>query len=251
MGGATRREGNVTEADLRRVRRKTVSADFAEPPPTPDPSPPRASRAGGRGALRRGLVHNPCTSILWIICLQRLTPFFPRTITHPSRSAKGRVASVIVTWSGCGGRYDAGPRDCVGSRKRSARLRGMTPATRADGPSACPGNSLHERGSVGRNDANRDMQQAAKSIRVRNAGEVPASAGGLPFRGEKERWPRRLLSRAAAALCFGTGRRVCRLRAGTPGAAGAVKRQAFRTPLKGETETERPTCLEVGLNTGR
>jgi hypothetical protein len=26
---------------------------------------------------------------------------------------------------------------------------------------------------------------------------------------------------------------VCRLRVGTPGAAGAVKRPAFRTPLKG------------------
>ena len=37
----------------------------------------------------------------------------------------------------------------------------------------------------------------------------------------------------AAALCFGTGRRVCRLRVGTPGAAGAVKRPAFRTPLRG------------------
>ena len=49
--------------------------------------------------------------------------------------------------------------------------RGQTPATRADGPSACPGDSSHERGRVGASDNPWDMQQAAKSIRVRNAGE--------------------------------------------------------------------------------
>ena len=111
---------------------------------------------------------------------------------------------------------------------------GQMPATRADGPSACPGDSSHERERVGSSDASWDMQQAAKSIRVRNAGEVPASGAGCLSEAEKERWPRRLLSRAAAALCFGTGCQVCRLRAGRPGAAGAVKRQAFRTPLRGK-----------------
>ena len=51
------------------------------------------------------------------------------------------------------------------------RQPGQTPATRADGPSACPGDSSFERGSVSASDANWDMQQAAKSSRVRNAGE--------------------------------------------------------------------------------
>ena len=49
--------------------------------------------------------------------------------------------------------------------------RGQTPAQRADGPSACPGDSSHERRRVGASDDPWDMQQAAKSTRVRNAGE--------------------------------------------------------------------------------
>ena len=47
----------------------------------------------------------------------------------------------------------------------------QTPARRADGPSACPGGSPFEPGGVPTKGAiPGDMQQAAKSIRVRNAG---------------------------------------------------------------------------------
>ena len=56
-------------------------------------------------------------------------------------------------------------------------------------------------GKAGQNSASRDMQQAAMPIRVRNAGEVPASGAGCLREAKIERWPRRCF-RAAAALCF-------------------------------------------------
>ena len=50
--------------------------------------------------------------------------------------------------------------------------RRLTPTRRADGPSACPCDSSHGPGGVGISDNSRSvMQQADKSIRVRNAGE--------------------------------------------------------------------------------
>src|SRR5688572_32889950 len=50
-------------------------------------------------------------------------------------------------------------------------LRGQTTAEGADGSSACPGDSSHERGDAGASSHPWDIQQADKSIRVRNAGE--------------------------------------------------------------------------------
>ena len=50
-------------------------------------------------------------------------------------------------------------------------LTGQTTAEGADGTSECPGVSTHERGDVGGIDQPWDIQQADKSIRVRNAGE--------------------------------------------------------------------------------
>ena len=46
-----------------------------------------------------------------------------------------------------------------------------TTAEGADGTSECPGVSTHERGDAGASSHPRDIQQADKSIRVRNAGE--------------------------------------------------------------------------------
>ena len=89
----------------------------------------------------------------------------------PSRSGKGRVAIVFETRSGM--RVAATMPDPGRSEDRRSleNGQGQTPATRADGPSACPGDSSHERGRVSASDNPWDMQQAAKSIRVRNAGE--------------------------------------------------------------------------------
>jgi hypothetical protein len=50
--------------------------------------------------------------------------------------------------------------------------RGKTTARGADGSSECPGDSSHERGDAGTNSHPWDIQQADKSIRVRNAGEM-------------------------------------------------------------------------------
>ena len=92
---------------------------------------------------------------------------------------------------------------------------GQTPATRADGPSACPGDSSHERGRVGASDNPWDMQQAAKSTRVRNAGEDL-----LPRPGSAQR---------SSALGWTTARVPRKRRAGCPhanpcGRRGRVKR---------------------------
>ena len=48
---------------------------------------------------------------------------------------------------------------------------GETTAEGADGTSECPGDSSHEREDAGINSQPWDIQQADKSIRVRNAGE--------------------------------------------------------------------------------
>ena len=102
---------------------------------------------------------------------------------------------------------------------------GQTPATRADGPSACPGDSSHERGRVGASDNPWDMQQAAKSIRVRNAGEDL-----LPRPGSAQR---------SSALGWATARVPRKRHAGCPhpthaGAAGAVKRPVVPHAPTGE-----------------
>ena len=91
------------------------------------------------------------------------------------------------------------------------------------------GDSSHERGRVGASDNPWDMQQAAKSIRVRNAGEDL-----LPRPGSAQR---------SSALGWTTARVPRKRHAGCPhpnhaGAAGAVKRPSFRTPLRGDEEQE-------------
>src|SRR5262245_56115156 len=92
----------------------------------------------------------------------------------------------------------------------------MTPTRRADGPSACPCDSSHGPGGVGASDNSRSvMQQAEKSMRVRNAGE--------------ELRPRLLFCRVLSA-------HGCHVFA--HGAAGAVKRLSFRTPLRGNEEQD-------------
>ena len=95
---------------------------------------------------------------------------------------------------------------------------GQTPATRADGPSACPGDSSHERGRVGASDNPWDMQQAAKSIRVRNAGEDL-----LPRPGSAQR---------SSALGWATARVPRKRRAGCPYANTCGRRGRGETPCR-------------------
>ncbi len=95
---------------------------------------------------------------------------------------------------------------------------GQTPATRADGPSACPGDSSHERGRVGASDNPWDMQQAAKSTRVRNAGEDL-----LPRPGSAQR---------SSALGWATARVPRKRRAGCPYANTCGRRGRGETPCR-------------------
>ena len=120
--------------------------------------------------------------------------------------------------------------------------RGQTPARRADGPSACPGDSSHERGRVGASDNPWDMQQAEKSIRVRNAGEDL-----LPRPGSAQR---------SSALGWATARVPSRKRhAGCPhpnhaGAAGAVKRPVVPHAPTGKGTKRRPASPGAGQTRG-
>ena len=154
-----------------------------------------------------------------------------------------------MSWSGPRWPLRCRPPGCLVDRKVRHAALGKRPAQRADGPSACPGNSLHERGRVGRNDAIRDMQQAAKSIRVRNAGEVPASGAGCLREAKIGGGPAVALIEQRLPCASSTGCRVCRLRVGTPGAAGAVKRPAFRTPPRGKRDREDRLALRR-INSG-
>ena len=122
-------------------------------------------------------------------------------IVIPSRSGEGRVAIVFETRSGM--RMAATMPDPGRSEdRRPENGQGQTPATRADGPSACPGDSSHERGRVGASDNPWDMQQAAKSIRVRNAGEDLLPRPGSAQRSSALGWTTaRVPSRKRQAGC--------------------------------------------------
>ena len=70
-----------------------------------------------------------------------------RNILCLSRSVMGRAASVFVAWQ-----RDAVVRHDAGLQARTGitileNAWAHTPVTRADGPSACPGDSSHERGA--------------------------------------------------------------------------------------------------------
>ena len=99
-----------------------------------------------------------------------------RNILSTSRTDTERAAMVMLRGTGRGGPQSlSGPRTSSGiDRLRSFSPegeRGRTTARGADGSSECPGVSTHERGEVGDIDQPWDIQQADKSIRVRNAGE--------------------------------------------------------------------------------
>lgn len=87
-----------------------------------------------------------------------------------SRSGRGCVAIVFDTWQrGAVAATMPAPSRAKGPGWRFAAS-GETTAQRADGPSACPDDSSFERGDVGASSHPWDMEQAAKSIRVRSAG---------------------------------------------------------------------------------
>ena len=117
--------------------------------------------------------------------------------------------------------------------------RGQTPARRADGPSACPGDSSHERGRVGASDNPWDMQQAAKSIRVRNAGEDLLPRPGSAQRSSALGWTTaRVLAKAACGLpaskpCGRRGRGETPCRSARPyGEAEGKRRPASPAPAQ-------------------
>ena len=68
-------------------------------------------------------------------------------------------------------RRDAKVRADIGLPTSKAAGGAQTPVTQADGSSECPGDSSHERVDAGVSSHPWDIQQADKSIRVRNAGE--------------------------------------------------------------------------------
>ena len=172
---------------------------------------------------------------------------------------RGASRSSSKRGAGCGGRYDVGPECCglrtkVGDPRSDRRL---TPTQRADGPSAYPCDSSAGGlpGGVGASDNSRSvMQQAAKSIRVRNAGEDL-----LPRPGSAQR---------SSALGWATARVPRKRHTGCPhpkhvGAAGAVKRPVVPHAPTGEKAAGdfarmgqapsalRPASPGAGRHTGR
>src|SRR5436190_14043228 len=125
----------------------------------------------------------------------------------------------------------------------------MTPAQRADGPSACPGNSLHERGRVGGTappgtcskpqSPSRAERRAKYLLLWRAAFERRKSKVALPGALHEQR--------VACASC--AGRQVCRLRVDIPGAAGAVKRPGVPYAPSGETESKETGFPRAGQRT--
>ena len=113
----------------------------------------------------------------------------------------------------------------------------QTPARRADGPSACPGGSPSEPGGVSTKGAiPGDMQQAAKSIRVRNAGRSTCFCGRPvgPWRNRARRI-------------------VCSVRTHTPCTAKVHGCHVFLTWRRGRGETPERSARPFGgdVGTGR
>ena len=159
----------------------------------------------------------------------------------PSRSGKGRVAIVFETRSGM--RVAATMPDPGRSEDRRSLEygQGQTPARRADGPSACPGDSSHERGRVSASDNPWDMQQAAKSIRVRNAGEDLLPRPGSAQRSSALGWTTARVPRKRHAGCRIQTMRAPRAR---------VLAQPFRTPLRAKEGNRRPAAPGRTKNRG-
>jgi hypothetical protein len=150
----------------------------------------------------------------------------------PSRSGEGRVAIVIATRqrdavaATMSGLNACGLRTRVGDPPADRRL---TPTRRADGPSACPCDSSCGPGGVDASDNSRSaMQQAAKPIACGTQATI-CVRGLLPL-----------------PCAFAHGGHVL-----AHGAAGAVKRLSFRTPLLGKRTKRRPASPGAGRNTGR
>ena len=198
-----------------------------------------------------GVIHNPRTSVLWIIYPRLSTPFFLRTINaHPAPSrGASRVSS--LRGAGCGGRNDAGLSSCCRDRKIRNGFEGMTPAKRADGPSACPGNSLHERDRVGGTTPPGTCSKPKSHPRAERRRST-CFRGRVAFLRRKGRVaPPFALHEQRLPCAASTGCQVCRLRAGRPGAAGAVKRKAFRTPLRRKRKAGIDRQPSAGVKRGR
>ena len=111
------------------------------------------------------IIHRRLDYFLKLLTLSLVGIFYPRPV--PIRSAQ--------RWSCCVERDAEVRKVCRPSMSSGIScprwLTGQTTAEGADGTSECPGVSTHERGDAGAISQPWDIQQAEKSIRVRNAGE--------------------------------------------------------------------------------
>ena len=182
-----------------------------------------------------GDIHWKCTGyfsdsqkIAILFRITCLTARLPQIIVLPTRTDEGRVAIVFAARNGW--RW---PPRCRTLSPLSGSLiprvdKGQTPATRADGSSACPGDSSHERGSVSASDA--------PGTRSR-----PQS----PLRAERRRM--RCVRGCYLPCASAHGCHVVHPR----GAAGAVKRPVVPHAPSGEKEQRRDRPPQAGLEEGR
>jgi hypothetical protein len=164
--------------------------------------------------------------------------------THPAPTRGASRASSLM-WSGW--RWPQRCRTWGASRRR-----GKDAGIRADGPSACPGSSLHERDK--RRHQRRLLGHVSKPQNPSRAERrrCPASVAGC-----LHRQPGRALFERTAALCLealkGAGRHGCRPRFDSHGAAGAVKRLSVpHVPSweNGRETTEDRRALEPDKSNG-
>ena len=179
-------------------------------------------------------MHRKCTGyfsdfrkIAIIFRTERLTARHPQIIILPTRTDEGRVAIVFAARNGWRWPPRCRTLDVFGISDPAGR-QGQTPATRADGPSACPGDSSHERGSVSASDA--------PGTRSR-----PQS----PLRAERRRM--RCVRGCCLPCASAHGCHVVHPR----GAAGAVKRPVVPHAPSGEKEQTRDRPPRAGLEEGR
>ena len=163
--------------------------------------------------------------------------------------------------AGCGGRYDAGPEVLAdyGWNVREPRRPGrLTPARMpcearkreagSGGRSKCMSGrqSARTRHVSAKATIPGDMQQAAKSIRVRNAGD---DCGPRPVRLTPDHARMRHLEHAGARVSFAKAAYGCSH--ASAGAAGAALRPVVPHAPTGDEERGRPANPEPEMNEGR
>ena len=138
--------------------------------------------------------------------------------------------SVSCRGAGCGGRYDAGLRNALPQAGRTGendRQNGRTAQVHVRVVAYTNG----EASAVATPPGTCSKPQSPSACGTQAKYLLPGRAAFLRRKGKVA--PPFALNEQRLPCAVSTGCQVCRLRAGRPGAAGAVKRQAFRTPLRG------------------